>query len=182
MARRTRRGLKALNGSGFTLAETLVSLAVFSFFAVVMYSGVSAMNKMNSQDTTQRVLLNKARLVMEKIVWGAGLLGSSDRDGLAEAVSYSQNGNGTFHYSLPDGVDRTIVQSQDELTFHKGNKKTTIYDPNGVNTPPDPQNYSTNLTFTEITPGVLQVNLVLGQKENGVWKYASLSTAVALRN
>ena len=181
MARRAYRGLKTLNDGGFTLTEIMFSVAIFSFFTFAMYAGWSAFNTITAGDSAQRVLLDKARIVMEKIVWGAGLTGSTDRDGLAEAVSYSVNGN-TFHYTLPDGVDRTIVQSQDELTFHKQNLKRTIYDPNGEDNPPEPQKYDTDLEFTEISPGVVQVDLVLSENRNGVWEHASLSTTVALRN
>ena len=173
--------MKMRNISGLTLTETMVSVAVFSYFSLILFTGISAMNKINYNDSTQKLLQNKARMIIEKIVWGAGLSGSSERDGIAEAESYTVAGN-TVHYTLPDGKERKVVQSQDELTFHLGNKKTTIYDPNGPDNAPEPQKYSTSLNFTEIGPRVVQVDVVLGEKKNGVWYYASLSTAVALRN
>lgn len=169
------------SSGGFTLTETLFSMAVFCYFSIVLFSGISALNKINSGDSTRKLLMNQARIVMEKVIWGAGLTGESSRDGIAEAASYQIAGN-TFHYTLPDGDERLIVQSQDELTFHKRNRRTTIYDPNGADNPPEPQKYSTQLTFTETSPGVLRVQLVLGERKNGVWEYASLSSAVALRN
>ena len=169
------------NRRGMTLTEVAFTMAIFSYFAIVTLSAVSAFHKMNSRDIYEKQLLNQARIVMEKVVWGPGMKNSVERDGIGEAVSYQIAGN-TFRYTLPDGVSRSIVQSQDELTFHKAAKQTTLYDPNGVNTPPEPQKYSTTLTFTQLALSVLQVDLVLGKKEGGKWHYASLSTAVSLRN
>ena len=135
---------------------------------------------MKTEDSIQNELLNETRILMDKLVWGVGLPGEASRDGLAEAVSYDINGN-TFTYTLPDGDDRRVVQSQDELTWHKQATQYTLYDPNGA-APPDPQNYSTDLSFVQILPNVVEVQIILGRRNAGRWYHASLTTQIALRN
>jgi prepilin-type N-terminal cleavage/methylation domain-containing protein len=170
-----------LNERGMTLTELVFAMAIFSFFAIVTLSSVSAVTKMNAKDVNDRELLNEARIVMERIIWGPKVDGETTRDGVVEAEDYSIT-NSTFQYTLPDGDNRRIVRSQDELTFHKPGEQVTLYDPNGEGNPPEPQNYSTSLTFTEVEENILRIDLVLGKLKNGRWYYASLSTRVALRN
>jgi len=169
------------NLKGLTLTEVTFCMVIFSYFAVMIFSAVSAVQKMNAGDAYDKELLNEVRVVMEKILWGPGMKDSAEKDAISEAASYQIAGN-TFHYTLPDGDERLIVRNQDELTFHKANKKTTLYDPNGEGNPPEPQNYKTVLNFKQASQKVLQVDLILGKLKDGKWHYASLSTSVALRN
>ncbi len=164
---------------GFTLVEMMVSVAIFSFFTLMVLTGTTAVNRLKNVETSHLELMNSARLAMEKLVGGPGLGGT--RDGISEARGFTITGGGdTLQYTLPDGVQRQVEEDQGRLLFSKPGVAITMYDPNGAN--PPSANDSTDLWFTQLGPDVLQIDLVLGKLNRGRWHYASVSTCVTLRN
>jgi hypothetical protein len=165
---------------GYSVAEVMVAVAIFSFLSLTFHSVSSFAVRMKTEDRIQNELLNDARILMEKVIWGMGVPGEDERSGFAEAVTWDVNGN-TVQYTLPDGVQRRIVQSQDELTYHSQGVQYDLYDPNGA-APPEPQKYDTQLTFVQVLPNVVEVQIVLGRNHAGRWYHATLASQVALRN
>ena len=162
---------------GLALPELMVAVGIFSLFAIAFYSLSNFVGRAKADNMVHTRLMNDARRAMDKIVWGVGVGG--ERDGLAEASTYTINPDG-LDYVLQDGLIRRIEVdgAAEEIDFSRqGGGDAVIYAP-----PANGQTFSTELTFTQLLPRVVEVELVLGHRYAGRWYYATLATQISLRN
>lgn len=156
--------------------ELIVAIGVFSLFSLLFYSVMNFTDRVKSDEMIHNRLMNDARHAMDKIVWGVGLNGA--RDGISDATNYLIHAD-SLDFFLTDGIQRTIEldAAADTITFARQGDEAVIYAP-----PNNGNEFSTELSFTQLLPQVIQIELILGQRNAGRWYYATLSTEVALRN
>ena len=80
-------------------------------------------------------------------------------------------------FTLPDGIQRTFrIVNGNDVQFTRQGVNYIIYDAGA------PATFTTQLTFTQVLPTVIDIELILGRRNAGRWYYASLYTQVTLRN
>lgn len=125
---------------------------------------------------------DKARLVMDKMIWGKRMGGAS-RMSISEGTGVQLNSANQISYRQGTNIWHSIRQNGLNIEYRDNvnGAWNTIYDPDGPGVD-DTENNSTTLTFSQTTPNNVIINLNLGTRHRGRWYHASLSSQVNIRN
>ncbi len=169
---------------------TLPEVLMASVFALLLTGSVFAfanfLNYSKWEYAANLELSNDARVILEKMVFGAKQAGQVNRRGVIEAVSGTINSTTQFTYVDMSGVQHSLRLNNGNIEYQPGVNAawTTLLDPNGA-AAYDPTSYTTSLRFLQpANPNSVQVQVVVGkrQKTSGRWNYGSASTQVFFRN
>lgn len=170
---------------GMTVAEILVASAFGLFLTAGVVAFASFFERSQHEYRTTVELTNDARLVMERMVWGAKLAGQTNRRGIAEAVSGSIVSPTQFQYTDVDGAVHSLRVNSGTVEYQYGSAGAwnTLLDPNGASRSYDANMYTTSLSFTQpANNNSVVVRVVIGRKILDRWHYGSSSTQVFYRN
>lgn len=171
------------NHKGFTIAELTITATIFGFMSMSLMFFTHSFNMMRYELQSRSKLTQDAKTTVEQIVWGLKTAGQTARDGIWEARSFNIVNANDFQYTDTTGVVHEVRQSGLKIQYRKnGGAWSTVYDPNGAVTDDATKN-STSLTFAETDQlNVVEIRLVLGERNLGRWDHVSTSTKVAFRN
>ncbi len=165
-----------------TLIELMTVSVISAFLVMGLVGSVLLTNTAHYEYKTQIKLNNDARKAVDRMVWGRRDAGAANRRGISEAVSAVVN-PAQIDYTDINAVVHSFRQNGGNIQYRNGAAGAwqTVFqhDPNAAF---DATQQSTNLSFTQNNPNAVQINLVLGQRVQGRWHYASFSTQVAFRN
>lgn len=176
------------SNDGIVMAELVTASFISVLLMTSIFSFVSFMSRAKYEYQANVELTNKARLVLEQMVWGTRA-GFSDRKGISEAVSINPILDSTqLSYTDVTGIIHSIRRNAGGLNvgnieYRRGAAGAwiTLMDPNGAAVF-DPAKDLTILNFSQTNPRAVLIRLVIGRRINGRFQNASLSTQVAFRN
>jgi hypothetical protein len=126
-------------------------------------------------------LTNNARLIIDRMVWGV-TDADDDRRGIWQARDFEIIDENELNFTDVDG-DACILQVNGLQVEYIENDEDPVmlYDPTQNGALPIEQ-FSTDVIFTQTTPNVIQIQIVLGERVQDRWFFGSVSTHVAVRN
>ncbi len=162
-----------------TFIELQLAVLFMAFLSATVIMYMASFQQMRNEHQANLKLSMNAENIVTKMIWGSQ---GSKGIGIRSANSLQLISATQVRYTDTNGNTHEIRLNGQNIEYRlNGNVWIAIYDPNGSKNA-DPTTYSTNLTFTQTAPTALQIQLVVGQKTQRKWNYASLSTQVAYRN
>jgi hypothetical protein len=171
------------NSKGFTVSELTISATIFGFMSLSLMFFTHSFNTLRYELQSRSKLTTDAKTAVEQIVWGLKTAGQTARDGIWEARSFNIVSANDLQYTDTAGIVHEVRQSGLKIQYRSnGGAWFTLYDPNGA-AADDANKNSTILTFLETDQtNVVEIRLVLGERNLGRWDHVSASTKVAFRN
>ncbi len=170
--------------SGMTLLEAMFALLLTGMICAALWGVTTFVEKLRAQDEIRMEMTDKARLAMEKMLWGFKPDNdpNAQRDGIREAASFAiQDGGTRLSFTDPDGVTRQLRLNGTAVEYTEPNLPQgweTVY------APPAGADAQTTLMFrnSNDSADVVVVELVIGRRVRERWFYASLQSKVLVRN
>lgn len=175
--------IKLKSSNGFTVAELTIASTIFGFMTASLMFFTFSFNSMRYELQTKSKLTQDAKNTVEQIVWGMKTAGQPVRDGIWEAQDFTIVSATHLQYTDTAGDVHEVRQNGLKIEYQRdGGGWNTLHDPNGA-LADDANRYSTDLSFTQAAQAnVVEIRLILGERNVERWDYVSTSTRVAFRN
>jgi hypothetical protein len=177
-------GLPRASG-GFVLAEVFIAVGLSGLVSAGLI-GVYLMSLRTWREGSAQVALQrKLTAAMQRMVQGERGMGESRQHGLREAKDITVVNPRTIEFV--SGVDmskRRFYLSGNEVIYAaetSGNEET-IYDPSRSEPSSETSNYRTDVQFSQLADGTVEVRLVGEERMGDRWVNAALATRIAPRN
>lgn len=173
---------------GFTLPEVLITLALFLLLSAAVVSFYLMSLRSWSEGSAQVALQRKLAAAMQRIVQGERGPYEERQHGLREAETVKVVSAQEIEFtSGVDGTTRCIYIDGNEIYYdpdddNDGDEQRAIYDPSRSQPRTDTSTYRTELAFTQLADGTIEIRLVAEQLVRDRWMNAALVTRVAPRN
>ncbi len=169
---------------GFTLTEVLVAGAVFMILSLGVISVYRMSVRTWHEGCAQVALQRKLSIAMREIMEGGRGCAENRQHGLREASNVNVLTPRTIEFtSGVDGAKREFYLNGNELAYRPANGSIeTIYDPSRSGSPLVTSSSDTDVQFTQLSDGSVEVRLMGREKVGDRWVSASLVTRVAPRN
>jgi Tfp pilus assembly protein PilE len=169
--------------SGMTLTEVVFTAAILAMLVLSITASAHMINVSKYDTRSNTLMTDKARLLMDRMVWGRRAVGGTSRMAISEATNLNFNSASQLSYRQGTATWHSIRQNGLNIEYQPDANAAwqTIYDPDGSGSN-DTSHFSTSLSFSQTTPNAVIINLRLGTMYQGRWYYASSSTQVFLRN
>jgi prepilin-type N-terminal cleavage/methylation domain-containing protein len=173
---------------GFTLPEAIITLALFLLLSAAVVSVYLMSLRSWSEGSAQIALQRKLAAAMQRIVQGERGRDETRQHGLREARDVKIVSPQAIEFTSGiDGTTRCIHIDGNEIyydpdTASESNEERVVYDPSTSQAKSDTSTYRTELAFTQLSDGTIEIRLVGEQLVRDRWMNAALVTRVAPRN
>lgn len=179
----------SLRGSrGFVLAEIIIALAIFLLLSAAVVSVFLTSLRMWREGSAQVALQRKLAAAMQRIVQGERGRAEERQHGLREARGITVVDTQTIEFTSDvDNTTRRFYLNGNEILYDPDanssiEQEETIYDPSRSEDPLVTSNYRSDLQFTQLPDGTIEIRLVGEERVRGRWINAALVTKVTPRN
>lgn len=184
---RIMRQQRSLRSSrGFVLMEILIASAIFVIVSGTVINVYLISLRMWREGSEQVTLQRQLAAAMQRIVEGERGGAENRHHGLREARGISVIDPHTIEFTSDvDGATRRFYLNGNELIYSpnvEGAEEKAVYDPSASEEPWDTSNHRTDVQFTRLPDGTVEVRLVGERRVRDRWITAVLVTKAAPRN